>query len=342
MKRIASMRVATIVVLGLLPVLISSGCRSTPAAAVPALVWPAPPALARIAYVGELKEPRDAGVRVSVWNRVVNGLTGSRRGREALVQPFGVAVDEQGNLCLTDAGTGVVQFIDQKRRRAFRWDAIAGRPFSAPVAVAKRGETLYVADSAAARVVAFDLEGEPVFDLTENLHRPSGLALGIDGLWVADAGQHAILQFDLAGKFLKRIGRRGVGPGEFNFPTHLCTDAYGRLYVVDSMNARVQIFDPEGEYLRSFGSKGQGVGQFSQPKGIAVDAEGHIFVVDALFDNVQIFDASGRLLLYFGEAGSEPGAFWLPTGIALGRDRRIHVADGYNRRIQTFELLATP
>jgi len=158
-------------------------------------------------------------------------------------------------------------------------------------------------------------------------------------LWVVDTGAHRLLAFDRDGEIRYSLGGRGEELGQFNFPTHVSVDRDGRVYVADTLNFRVQILSPAGDPISAFGHAGDGPGALSRPKGLGLDAEGHIYVVDALFDNVQIFDDSGRLLLYFGSPGSGPGQFWLPGDLCIAGGSRIYVADAYNRRVQVFEYL---
>lgn len=302
-------------------------------------VWPPPPAQARVEYVRAIAAPADLGMRPSFFRRIANYLTGGRRGAEPLVKPFGVALDEDGNLCVTDTGAGAVSYFDLSGKKYRRFEEVGTIRFVAPVAVAKRNGIFYVADPGQKSVLAFDIEGNPRFRIEKGIERPAGLAVADGKLYVADAAAHAIAVFDLGGTFLFRFGRRGVGPGEFNFPSHLSTDAGGRLYVTDSMNSRVQVFDAGGRFQGAIGSLGDGSGHFSRPKGVAVDGYGHVFVADALYDNLQIFDGDGRFLLDVGTAGSEEGEFWMPAGVAIGRDNEIYVADSYNGRVQVFRYV---
>ncbi|MCX8091819.1 MAG: 6-bladed beta-propeller [Verrucomicrobiae bacterium] len=325
----------------------ASGSRAPRPDAEPARVWPAPPETPRLAFVRAFAQPTDFGVKLSGLRRFSNWLTGAQKGNEPLLKPFALALDEQDNLCVTDTGANAVCFLDRAANRWLRWSALEHRGgrgraailFASPVAVAKRGQTIFVADSARGSVLAFDLKGQLQFQLTNRLQRPSGLALAGDRLWVADAAQHSVLAFNLRGEFRGAFGQRGTGPGEFNFPTHLATDPQGRLYVTDSMNARVQVFDADGRFLSQLGKLGDSPGHFGRPKGVAVDRRGRIYVVDALFDTLQIFDPEGRLLLNLGEPGAGPGEFWLPNGIAISRNDEIFIADAYNRRIQMLRYI---
>jgi len=322
---------------------ISPGCASSRIAhdharlSGPAPVWPRPPAKARISYVGSVYDPADYGVRLSGWRRCLNFITGSDDGLEPFTQPSAVALDEAGNLCVADRGARAVSVFERETKKARRWTSAGQFRFNSPVAVAKMGKVIFVADSELGKVLAFDLQGKIIFATGTEMMRPVGLAILEDSLLVADAKQHCICVYSLHGTLLRKIGKRGTGKGEFNFPTHVAVDRNSRIYVTDSMNMRVQVLSRSGEYLGTIGSAGDSSGHFSRPKGIAVDRSGHVYVVDALLDNIQVFDAKGALLLGWGSPGTGMGEFWLPSGIAIGSDDQIFVADSSNRRIQIFK-----
>ena len=298
--------------------------------------WPPPPAEPCVVFVQSITCPADVGIKPPALKRLANWITGGDRAASQLVKPFGLALDDAGNLLLTDTGANVVCCLDRARKKWLRWDRAGKIRFAMPVAVARHRDTIFVADSALGKVLAFDPNGKLRFEITRELGRPSGLAIVGDRLFVTDSQGHRVVIYDLRGGFISAFGRRGSGPGELNFPSHVAADASGRVFVTDSMNCRIQVFDSAGQFQRVIGSPGDGPGHFSRPKGLAVDRYSHIYAVDAVFDNVQIFDDQGRLLLNWGEAGSDPGQFWLPNGIAISRDNDIYVADSYNRRIQVF------
>ena len=322
-------------------VLLPAGAELWAAVSTKDLTWPPPPAAPRIRYVQSLSGPADLRIRQSFWGRAFGVLAG-RSQRAMLARPFGIALDKDDNLLLADTSANAVYWFDVVHHTASRWDKIGPYGLVSPVAVARHQDTFYVADSALPAVLAFDAKGRCRFALTNDLERPAGLAILGGNLFVADAGAHRIMVFDLQGRPLRHFGRRGTGPGEFNFPTHLAADPKGRLLVTDSMNSRVQILDQEGNPVGVIGSAGDGPGHFSRPKGVAVDSLGHVYVADALFDNIQVFNLDGQLLMHFGEAGQQPGEFWLPGGIAIGRNNRIYVADTYNRRVQIFQYVGEP
>ena len=304
--------------------------------------WPPPPAEPYIVYVREFSSPRDLGVRPAALVRFANWITGVGADEIKLARPFGLSLDDRGNLLVTDPGANAVCYLDFARKKWLRWTVAGKTPFWSPVAAVRHGQTFFVADSALGKVLAFDESGRVQFDITNGLARPSGLALLGDRLIIADSQLHQIVICGLHGEFISRFGRRGKGPGEFNFPTHVTVDDRRQIYVTDSLNHRIQIFDANGKFLREFGRAGDGPGRFSRPKGVAADSAGHVYVVDALFDNVQTFDDRGRLLLDWGGTGSAAGQFSLPNAIAINSKNEIFVADAYNHRIQMFRYTGKP
>lgn len=114
--------------------------------------------------------------------------------------------------------------------------------------------TIYVSDSNNNRVVAFDQEGEVVWQLGERVSEiaeqvehafglPRGLAVLDDGtLVVVDAFEFQLVRISADGKELGRYGDRGDEPAELNFPNGIA--ALGdELLVADKENDRVQVLE---------------------------------------------------------------------------------------------------
>lgn len=75
------------------------------------------------------------------------------------------------------------------------------------------------------------------------------LALTDSFIFVSDSRK--LLQFRKDGKYNKRIGSVGRGPGEFRFVGDFCiTDQDGKIFVLDGR--QVVVFDYNGHYQRSF------------------------------------------------------------------------------------------
>ncbi len=305
------------------------------------LEWPGPPDSPRIRYVGELATTEDLHPRSTGWTRFVQILTGKRNWHQ-LVKPKDVAV--YGNkLYVADPGQGAVVVFDLDRRETSVITGGDEAGLLGPTHLALDDTRLFVSDGQARCVVVLDHDGQYLSTWAKGqFERPAGLAwCQINRrLYVVDVVGHCIVVLDDKGQVVQRIGQRGAGPGQFNFPLWIRLDQELNLLVSDTINARVQRFSRDGKFLSSFGQMGDAAGNLSMPKGLACDSQGHIYVVDSRFENVQIFDPAGQLLLNFGTEGQEAGQFWLPEGIFIDRRDRIWVADTYNRRVQVFQYLS--
>jgi DNA-binding beta-propeller fold protein YncE len=327
------------------------GCGGKPAALFPPppqpIVWPAPPEPARVRYVGQIVTSADLRPTPNFGQGLGEAVFGKMPVRSMLT-PYALCTDGGDQLFVADSNAQVLHVFNLRTRKyARRVPAVQPRRFAQPVGIAHEGPDsrgrLFVADSAGACIYIFDRDGYTLRIVRgEFIQRPCGLAYDArrQRLFVADAVLHQVLVLSRDGQLVARVGARGTGPGQFNYPTNVAVDSQGRLYVSDSLNFRVQQFGPQLNHLRTIGQKGDLPGYFAQPKGVAIDSQDHLYVVDANFEAVQVFDADGNLLLTFGQEGRGPGEFWLPSGIFIDASDRIWVADSYNRRVQVFQYLA--
>ena len=287
-----------------------------------------------------ITRPEDVGIRPSFWKRLGEFITG--KSAESFIRPTGVAVKGLV-IYVADPGAQALWILDAEAGRARIVRAADGQPLVSPVGVAiGPNNRVYLVDSYLAKVFVFDNDGELRATIASpDLRSPAGVAYDAnrDRLYVADSAAQGVLVFDGDGKPAGRIGQRGTGQGDFNFPTHVAVDRQGTLYVTDALNFRLQIFNADQSFAAQFGRHGDSSGEFAMPKGVAVDSEGHIYVAETLFDAIQIFDRGGRYLLTFGERGVKPGQFWLQGGIFIDSHDGIYVADAYNRRLQVFQYL---
>ena len=84
----------------------------------------------------------------------------------------------------------------------------------------------------------------------EMLSQPMRFIVDKEGrIFISDYQDQAIKVFDPNGGFIRSIGRKGEGPGEF---TNLGSQTFlpeGKLLAMDFMAMRLSLFDPEGTYL---------------------------------------------------------------------------------------------
>ncbi len=91
------------------------------------------------------------------------------------------------------------------------------------------------------------------FGTNDYFQEPSDVEIDIARslIYVVDAGSRRVLVFDFKGKFLRAIGRKGQGPGEFAKPTGMCLIKDGGIAVADFGGNRIQIFNASGKFVRS-------------------------------------------------------------------------------------------
>jgi DNA-binding beta-propeller fold protein YncE len=190
-------------------------------------------------------------------------------GAGTMIFPHGFHVDRDGNIWVTDGQ-------DNRPRRA------RGAPPDSPLPPAPTTPIGH-------QVFKYSPQGRLLMTLgkagggrdAEYFYQPNDVLVAPNGdIFVSEGhsseeGAHArILKFDRTGKFLKSIGRRGKGRGEFDQPHALAMDSKGRLFVGDRSNNRIQILDQDGNYLEEWT-------QFSRPSGIAIDRNDNIYVADS-------------------------------------------------------------
>ena len=317
------------------------------------LLWPAPPEVPRYLYAGTLTGEQNfrrvasdssEGSALRSFGRWLVGLDAKPEAPVVLQRPTALIGDERGRLFVSDTSRQAVFVFDEKAGELQVWQrAGAFLNFVAPsgLALGPDGQ-LFVADAELGFVVRLDAQGEPLGVIGRGLlKRPTGVARDprSENLFVADTMAHDIKVFDAAGTLLRVIGKRGVGDGEFNFPSHLAL-ASDELYVTDTLNSRVQVFDATRHTLtRKFGTRGLTLGSLVRPKGVAVDSEGHVYVVESYYDSLLVFTGRGEFLLPIGGTGTATGRFYLPAGVWVDAKNRVFVADMFNGRVVLFQFL---
>ncbi|MEA2575195.1 MAG: tripartite motif-containing protein 71, partial [Chloroflexia bacterium] len=170
---------------------------------------------------------------------------------------------------------------------------------------------------------------------------PSGIDVDRAGnLYVVDAANHRIQNFDHDGKFINMWGEQGHEDGQFEFTYDhplgnlvlggVAVDSQDNIYVTDLANARVQKFDPTGKFLGKWGEHGRLQGKLQLPYGIAVDSTSNVYVSD--FENYwgMKFDPNGKWI-----TDLEP--FGIPGFIAVDSHDNIYITDFEAHAVRKFD-----
>ncbi len=323
------------------------------------IVWPNPPAIARIKYTtwySSDKDTRDIQgnkQKKSVW---MDRLAGTQSGDDVftrpfeLVQPYGSAVDSKGNLYIADQKVGAI-FIFSTNKGKKDVDLIKNSVHANFVRIIglamDDNDRLFVSDPGLRHVLIFDKDHKAEDVITEGMVEPGGVAVDTKNrlLYVTDIELDQVLVYDADTlKLVRKIGTTGhkhelTSPGDFAKPAAAAVDAEGNLYVADTYNNRIEIFDADGQFISTFGKNGDGPGYFSRPKGVAIDSDGHIWVADGMQDRVQVFNKDGQLLIAFGGHGLLPGQFQGLVGITIDKQNRVFTTEIYPGRAQQFQYV---
>jgi len=309
------------------------------------IVWPPPPAFGRIRHVGQIETAEDLKPPKNAFEAIGEFLAGKKPPQPLYGPRTLVRTPDGRRLWVADPGGRCLHMLDLEDRSYKKIHRVGETQLLCPVGVCLGPPgMIFVCDSEGVTVdLLSSTDGSHIASvrLPEEIDRPVALSYNASSqeLFVVDVRSHDVKVIDAEGRLLRILGRRGTGPGQFNFPCAIAADK-DLLWIVDAGNHRVQGLTRAGKPVYSIGQAGDGLGDLSLPKAVAVDRDGHIYVVDARFENIQIFDRSGRLLLFVGEEGTGPGEFWLPSGIFIDGTDRIWVCDSYNERLQVFDYIS--
>jgi sugar lactone lactonase YvrE len=181
------------------------------------------------------------------------------------VWPHGIHVDRDGNVWVTDAR---VPTPDELQK--FPGEDKKG---SVVVKFSPQGQVLMTLGKPG-------VKGNPPEALTEPNDVVTDPTNG--DIYVAESHTNVedpnlvgrISVFDKTGKFLRSIGKAGMGPGEFRTPHAVEFDSQGRLIVADRHNHRVQILTKDGKFIAEYP-------EFGRVSGLTIDANDTIYTADS-------------------------------------------------------------
>ena len=321
------------------------------------IVWPNPPAVARIRYLAfyaaePMKDMDKPKTKKEGWMDRLAGTVPQSDGPKLfwqLAQPYGLAVDSKGRLYVADSKVGAIFIFDTETRELTMIKNKVDAHFVRIIGLAMDDDDrLFVSDPGLAHVLVFNKDHKATDVITDGLKEPSGLAIDTQNrlLYVSDVKQDIINVYDADSlKLLRHIGTPGkdhtlTDTGNFAKPTGVAVDKDGNLYVADTLNDRIEVFDADGQFIRAWGKNGDGPGYFARPKGVAVDTDGHVWVADGMQDRVQVFMPDGQLCIAMGGHGLLPGQYQGLVNVASdNRRNRMYTSEIYPGRVQEFRYV---
>jgi YVTN family beta-propeller protein len=308
---------------------------------------------------------------------------------QILIDPGGYiigSVSGEGNYELIDQVVGKV--VDDFRKRGelneeplkltLERAKVGDLPLAFPgkVLADQKSDRLFIADSNHNRIVITKLDGT-LIDIVGNstagavdgpfekasLHRPQGMALDGESLYVADTENHLIRRVDLKAKTVETVAGTGKqsleyfkeGPARtiaLSSPWDL--QIVGRqLYITMAGPHQIWKMDLEKREVSTFAGSGREARKdgsllesaFAQPSGIASDGK-RLYVADSESNIIRAIDpASGQVktlvggdLFEFGDTDGSGDDVRLqhPLGVVALGDK-ILIADTYNHKIKQLD-----
>ena len=182
-----------------------------------------------------------------------------------------------------------------------------------------------------------------LYSIDGRCYYPRNVAVDSDGgsVILVDTGCSRLQKFNLSAdlqklEFLKSVGSKGSGDGQFIEPVGIKTTENGDVYICDKDNHRIQVFDRELELKRSFGKMGSSPSDFHYPNDIDFDSQGNIYVADTGHYVIKVFSPDWAFKGTIGGEGCGRGKFHCLTSICIDKHDYIYVTDESWNCVQIF------
>ena len=260
-----------------------------------------------------------------------------------LNSPFGVAVDNAGNIFISDHGNNRIRKVDATTKVI--------------TTVAGNGNPGFGGDGGAASAAL--------------INGPDGLSTDSAGnLFFADGVNNRIRRVDAATKIISTVagtGNQGFsGDGgsataaTLNSPSDAFVDSAGNLFISDYVNNRIRKVDATTKIITTVAGNGnQGFSgdggratsaTLNSPSDTVVDSAGNLFISDSFNNRVRRVDATTKVITTVAGTGTAgfggdngpatAAALNSPDGVAIDDAGNLFINDSINNRIRRVEGIA--
>jgi sugar lactone lactonase YvrE len=222
--------------------------------------------------------------------------------------PSGVGTDVNGNIYISDTGTGTIVKVATVGGTATT--LITGLSKPSQIAVDGKGN-IYVADTGNNRVAQTGPAGGTVIALGVGLNAPKGVAVdGQGNVFIADTGNNRIVEITAAG------GQLALNVSGLSGPSAVAIDALGDLFIADTENSRIVELPVNG--TQTVANLGTAI---VTPVGVSVDAAGDLYIADTASLQVLEFPVGSTLSNVLATGLTSP------NGLAVDPNGSIYVSD---------------
>jgi DNA-binding beta-propeller fold protein YncE len=252
-------------------------------------------------------------------------------------RPFGICIDQEGNLYLADAYNHCIRKISSDGMvSTYAGSGTAGY-LDGPASEAKFNQPINICLDEEGNMYVSDFLNQRIRKVSQDMMVTTIAGSGIAGL-----------QDGLAAE------------AKFNYPRGICLDDTGNIYIGDSWNHRVRKISLDG-MVSTWAGGGTTIGvqsvggyvdasdtaaRFYTPCELSIDLSNNIFVADAYNHRIRKIDADRMVTTIAGSGTSGPDAggfmngpgeqalFKVPTACHVSLTGSIYVGDGQNQRVR--------
>jgi sugar lactone lactonase YvrE len=250
-----------------------------------------PLSLARDEKSGDLIVTSFESGEVVILDR--NGAVITRMGKASgIVSPYGVAVDREGRILVTEVQTGLLKVFSPGGQLLDRIDlsASSGRTVSPGRIMLGADGAVYVADLTGNQIVVLSSKGDfsralgSFAYLQKGGPIEGGKVIGVSGM------EKAVTVYSADGEQLQSFGEHGgESASTVSFPTGFAVDGRGRLWIADAFQHRLKVFSLDGKFLFNYGRMEEETGGFFFPVDLCFGENGEMFVLEKGANRIQVF-----------------------------------------------------